>query len=286
MTTALVSSRDKQLAIKDLLERAKPSIAAVIPKHLTPERLLKIALSATSRTPALLACTPQSILLAVMQAAELGLEAGGLLGDGYLVPYKGKAQFIVGYRGLINLARRSGQMRAIEAHVVRTADTFEVEFGLETKLVHRPSLHGDPGDIVAVYSVAHFRDGGYQVEVMTRAEVDAIRKRSEASDSGPWVTDYAEMAKKTVIRRLCKYLPLSPELAKALEHEAAIDQNAPSPIVDIDLVADEQPPAIDRGDSLAAKVAAKNGKAPKGETQASEPIRISSDGEIIEEVAS
>lgn len=283
----IVSSRDKQTAIKDLFERAKPSIAAVMPKHLTPDRLLKIALTATSRTPALLACSPQSLLLAVMQAAELGLEAGGLLGDGYLVPYKDRVTFIVGYRGLVNLARRSGQLRSIEAHVVRATDAFEIEFGLETKLVHKPALEGEPGDVVAVYAVAHFRDGGYQVEVMTRAEVDAIRKRSRAAEDGPWVTDYAEMAKKTVIRRLCKYLPLSPELARALEHEAAIEQGTPSPVVELEFGSDEPPaPAlpVDRGDALAAKVAAKNGNG-RGPKE-SPPLQVTSDGEVLEGVAS
>src|SRR6185437_2021004 len=99
----------------DLFEQRKESIKALLPKHLTPERMLKIALSTTARTPALLACTPQSIVLAVMQAAELGLEPGGLLGESYLVPYGSEAKLIVGYRGLVALARRSGTLASIEA---------------------------------------------------------------------------------------------------------------------------------------------------------------------------
>jgi recombination protein RecT len=242
-STALVSNRDKQTQIKDLLERAKPSIAAVLPKHLTPDRLLKIALACTSRTPLLLACNPQSLLLAVMQAAELGLEAGGLLGEAYLVPYKDKATLIVGYRGMIKLARQSGNLSSLEAHCVHANDAFEIEYGLENKLVHKPCMAGVPGDVVAVYAIARFKDGAIQVDVMTRAEVDVIRDRSKSGNDGPWKTDFEEMAKKTVVRRLCKYLPLSPELARAIEHEASVEQNVASPLVDMDVI--DVPPGVD-----------------------------------------
>jgi recombination protein RecT len=278
-STALVSSKDKQATIKDLLEKAKPSISAVLPKHLTPERLLKVALSATARTPALLACTPASILLAVMQAAELGLEVGGLLGEAYFVPFKTTVQLIVGYRGLIKLARNSGQLRTIEASVVHENDKFEIEFGLENKLVHKPCLAGAPGETVCVYAIARYKDDAYQVEVMTRAEVDAIRARSQASAAGPWVTDYDEMAKKTVLRRLLKTGPLSPEVARALEHETAIEQNIASPIIDVTMLEEPEAAPVDRGDAMAAKVAAKNGKA----KEASAPVAevVTDDGEVL-----
>lgn len=282
-TTALVSSKDKQATIKDLLERSKSSIAAVLPKHLTPERLLKVALSATARTPALLACTPHSILLAVMQAAELGLEVGGLLGEAYFVPFKNQVQLIVGYRGLIKLARNSGQLRTIEARVVHANDVFEIEFGLENKLVHRPCLTGDPGETVCVYAIARYKDDAYQVEVMTRSEVDAIRGRSQASASGPWVTDYDEMAKKTVLRRLLKTGPLSPEVARALEHEVAVEQNQASPVIDVSIIEalnPEESSKVDRGDAMAAKVAA-NGKTKIEATEAASAVVVNEDGEVL-----
>lgn len=291
--TALVSSKDKQNTIRDLLERAKPSIAAVLPKHLPPDRLLKIVLAATSRTPALLACSPQSILLAVMQGAELGLEVGGLLGEAYLVPFKGTVQLIPGYRGLIKLARNSGELRTIEARVVHKNDTFEIEFGLDTKLVHKPCLTGDPGETVCVYAIARYKDDTYQAEVMTRAEVDAIRARSQAAESGPWVTDYDEMAKKTVLKRLLKTGPLSAEVKSALEHETAVDQNAASPVIDVSVLeVPGEPDAAqaapqDRGDALAAKLNAKNvgtkGK-PSDDKQAAESAAsavVTKDGEVL-----
>lgn len=258
ISTALVGSAAKQATIKDLLERSKGSLAAVLPKHLTPERLLKVALSATARDAKLLACTPKSLLLAVMQAAELGLEAGGLMGTAYLVPYKDEAKLIIGYKGMIQLARNSGDISSIEARVVHANDVFELEYGLESKLVHRPSMT-EPGPMVAVYSIIRFKDGGYHVECMARPEVDAIRARSQASDAGPWVTDYEEMAKKTVLKRALKLAPLSAEkstFSKALEHEASIDSNAASPLVDgevFETVTDDGV-VLDRGAQLAAEL--------------------------------
>lgn len=231
--TAMVASKDKQETIRQLLDKAAPSIKAVLPKHLTVERLTKVALGVTARRPELLACSPRSLVLAVMQAAELGLDVGGLLGESYLVPYGDTVQLIVGYRGLVKLARQSGSLATMEAHVVHDRDAFDLEYGLEPRLVHKPFLTGDRGAIVSVYAIARFKDGGRQADAMSRGDVDLIKARSKAGNSGPWVTDYAEMAKKTIVRRLCKYVPLSPELARALEHEAAIDEGVRSPVLDV-----------------------------------------------------
>jgi recombination protein RecT len=207
--------------LRDLLERAKPKIAEVIPKHLSVDRLTRIAIAACSKEPKLLQCKPMSVLNAVMQAAQLGLEPGGPLGDGYLVPYKDECTFIPGYRGLISLARRSGQIVSIEAHVVYVKDRFKCRFGIDSMLEHEPDWSEDPGKMMAAYAVAKLRDGGVQVEVMTLAQIEKIRQRSPASrsDRSPWSNpdDYFEMARKTVVRRLCKYLPLSVEMKTALE---------------------------------------------------------------------
>jgi recombination protein RecT len=219
-----------QKRVNDLaayLEARKSKLAEVLPRTLTPERLVKIAIQAVAKTPDLLKCDPGSIYLAVHHAAQLGLEPGGPLGGAYLVPYKATCQLIVGYRGLIDLARRSGQILSIEARVVRDGDTFTLEYGLSPVLTHKPNLKATtPGELQFVYAVACLRDGGKQCEVMTRAEVDAIRNRSKASKSGPWVTDYEEMARKTVVRRLCKYLPLTVELARAFDADSDGDTEA------------------------------------------------------------
>jgi recombination protein RecT len=130
---------------------------------------------------------------------------------------------IIGYRGLIDLARRSGQISRIEAHPAYEKDRFKIQFGLNPILEHEPDLSGDPGPMILVYAVAELRDGTKQVEVMTKKQVDGIRARSKAGKSGPWVTDYDEMAKKTVVRRLCKYLPLSVELVTAFERDDELE---------------------------------------------------------------
>jgi recombination protein RecT len=219
-----------------LLESRKESIRAVLPKHLTPERLIKLASMALTKTPKLQECTPLSLFTSVMKSAELGLDCSGTLGSAYLVPFKRKFKdaggrwkeeyectLIVGYRGLIDLARRSNQIQSIEARVVYQNDEFQCDFGTEGKLVHRPQLDADPGDFRLVYAVAHLMGGGIQVEVMVRTAVDKIRNSSKgyyaANPSGPWHDHYEEMARKTVIRRLCKYLPMSVELESALSAE-------------------------------------------------------------------
>ena len=246
--------------IRNLLDAAKPKLAEVMPRHLTADRLMRVAIAAMSRTPKLLECTPASLLNSVMQAAQLGLEPGSALGECYLVPYKQTCSLIVGYRGLISLARRSGQIASIEAHVVFSKDQFTCKYGLDSVLVHEPDWSADPGEVVAVYAVAKLKDGGTQLEVMTKAQVDAIRKRSMAGNSGPWVSDYNEMARKTVVRRICKYLPLSIEMAEALALEDGDE---------IDIVA---LPAGEgtgtRTENVKAKLAARLGKAPTEEERA------------------
>ena len=211
-------------SVKALLNASKDAIASRLPKHLTADRMLKVALTSINKTPKLLGCTRESLMMSIMQAAELGLEPGGALGEGYLIPYGNQCQFIPGYRGLIALARRSGQIVSIESHVVHAADEFSCGLGLDPFLKHIPAWEEtDPGPLRFVYAVAKLKDGGTQFEVMSRTQVEAIRARSKASGSGPWVTDYEEMARKTVVRRLFKYLPVSVEMAQALEIQASTE---------------------------------------------------------------
>jgi recombination protein RecT len=238
MTKALTTNPMETL--RGALAKAHGSFRDALPTTvaavLTPERLTKITLGAISRVPRLLECTPQSILRSVLDAASLGLEpSGGALGQAYLVPFKNnkigkyEAQLIVGYRGLITLARRSGHVSGVEAHVVHENDVFIVEYGLNPVLVHKPKITGDRGKIIAVHCLALLSDGARQVEVMTIGDVEDVRKRSRASNNGPWVTDYSEMVRKTVVRRAAKYWPLSIEIARAfdLDDVAAEARGAP-----------------------------------------------------------
>jgi recombination protein RecT len=227
--------------LRTLFEKAKPSLASVLPKHLTPERVMKIALSAVSRTPMLMKCTATSILHSVMIGSQLGLESGGPFGHAYLVPYfNGKrkvyeAQLIPGYRGLVDLARRSGKVSNIEARIVREKDDFSFKYGTHPEINHNPAQGEDMGEMTHVYAVAWLSDGRTTFEVMTKEQVDKIRNMSKAKDSGPWVDFYDEMARKTVTRKLCKYLPLTSELATAIELENRAEQiSGVGDLIDLD----------------------------------------------------
>lgn len=203
-----------------LLEQMKGEIARCLPRHLTPERMARIAMTELRKTPKLQECDPMSFIAAIMQASQLGLEPG-ILGSCYLIPFNnnqtGKVEctFMPGYRGFLDLARRSGQITSLVARAVYANDEFSYEFGLREDLIHRPSM-GERGELIAVYAVAILKDGGHQFDVMSRKEVDAIRNQSKSKNNGPWVTHYEEMAKKTVLRKLFKWLPCSVEMQKAV----------------------------------------------------------------------
>lgn len=207
------------------LKRMAPEIQRALPKHLDADRLARIAFTTIRTTPKLLNCNVQSLMGSVMMAAQLGLEPG-LLGHCYILPFENRkkgtteAQFIIGYRGMIDLARRSGNVLSITVHEVYTNDFFEMSYGIEDNLKHIPwhlredEPQKEPGEIRGFYMIAKFKDGGYQIHYMSKQEVDAHRKRSKTSDFGPWQTDYIEMGKKTVIRSAWKWLPISVEIMK------------------------------------------------------------------------
>lgn len=216
--------------LNDLFESMKPAISQAIPKHMTPERLLRIATTSIRQNPKLKICTPQSLLGAVMQCAQLGLEPS-ILGHAYLIPYKNKkkengkewwedeCQFQIGYKGLIELARRTGQISSIMAHGVYENDEFEYEYGINDKLRHVPS-DGDRGAITKYYAVAKFKDGGYAFMVMSKRDIEIHRdKFSKTSKYGPWVDHFDEMAKKTVLKALMKYMPISVEFQRAVDQD-------------------------------------------------------------------
>lgn len=171
-------------------------------------------------------CTRDSVIKSFLQSVSLGLAPGGKLGQAYLVPFGQECTFMIGYKGFISLARRSNLIDQIESRVVNEGDEFDIEFGTSQKIMHRPCL-GKPGQAIGVYAIAHFKDGGKQVEFMTLEQVEAIRKRSRSGHSGPWKTDFDQMARKTVIRRLMNYLPLSADDIMAQAIMADHDEVAP-----------------------------------------------------------
>lgn len=211
--------------IRTLLERSKAQIAMALPKHLNADRIIRVAMTSIQRTPKLLECDPITLVGAVIQSSQLGLEPDGILGHAYLVPFKNtkknrmEVQFIPGYKGLIDLARRSGQVNRISAHIVYENEAFTMEYGTKETLEHKPLPPSTRGDRKGVYAVAVLNDGSPHFEWLWNEEIEAVKRQSKAS-FGPWQTHEDEMIRKTAIRRLVKYLPLSVELAKA----AAVDE--------------------------------------------------------------
>lgn len=218
--TKALAPRSTTQELGALLNRdtTKAAMASLVPRHLNAERLTKVALNCVAKTPALQGCSVASLYQCVITASELGLEPGGALGHAYLVPYGQTCTLIIGYRGLVELMRRSGDLSNIRAVIVRKGDRFDYEEGLSPKLTHKPVV-GSMEPMELVYAVATLKDGSQQFELMSRAQVEAIRAKSKAGKGGPWVDHFDEMAKKTVIRRISKLLPMSSEVADAIEKD-------------------------------------------------------------------
>jgi recombination protein RecT len=276
---AVATGQAQQLRIADMkpkeqiaymLKQKAGEIAKMLPKHLNAERLMKVAQIAATTTPALAKCDVASLVGAIGQCAQMGLEPNTVLGHAYLVPFNTKrkdsngnerwvnsVQVIIGYKGLIDLARRSGQIVSIAAHDVCEQDTFELVYGLDEKLVHKPAM-GDRGEVMGFYAVAKLKDGGHCFEYMSRHQVEMIRDGSQgyqqASKFGkqathPWAAHFVEMGRKTVIRRLAKFLPLSVEFQTgvALDSmaDAGRDQHNDSMDGEYHILPDDAPEGID-----------------------------------------
>lgn len=231
MTTAAPAVQNSKPNLAQLIEQMKPEIARALPRHLNPDRMARIATTVLRQTPALARCTPESFLGALMTASQLGLEPGPT-GDAYLVPFGNVCTFIPGYRGLIKLARNSGQLVDIWAEVVCENDAFTYKLGLHRDLIHEPAPE-PRGKITHVYAAAKLKDGGTPFVVMTTAEVEAIRARSKAGRNSPWVSDWSAMACKTAVKQLAKWLPLSPEFTVATAMDGAVRTDFTSGLVDV-----------------------------------------------------
>ena len=206
--------------MQQYIKQMEGEIKKALPSVITPERFTRITLSALSTNPKLATTTPQSFLGAMMTAAQLGLEPNTPLGQAYLIPFRDhgvlECQFQLGYKGLIDLAYRSGDVSTIQAHTVYANDVFEYELGLEPKLRHVPAK-SDRGDPVFFYAVFRTKDGGYGFDVMSLEDVRAhAKKHSKAYSNGPWQTNFEEMAKKTVLKRVLKYAPLKTDFVRGL----------------------------------------------------------------------
>ncbi len=212
----LSTTQEKPKTVKDWLssDTFKSQVKAALPSHMTPERFVRVALTTLMKTPKLAECTQHSIFKVMLDCSSLGLEPDGR--RAHIIPYGTEATLIIDYKGLIELAKRSGEVKNWRAELVCENDVFSWENGIVT---HKVDWLKSRGKALAVYSHVRNSNDVDDYEVMTMDQVEAIRQRSRAKNTGPWVTDFNEMAKKTVIRRHSKRLTLSPEFSEALSKD-------------------------------------------------------------------
>lgn len=215
------------LTVREMLSKVDLSSALPDPR-VTAERFMRVSMTTLQRTPKIAECDPRSIVACVVESAQLGLMPDGLTGEAYLVPFGKKCTMIIGYRGLLKLARNSGEIKSLSVEPVYEGDDFKFWLGIKPNIHHVPNPdtddREDPSKLTHVYAVAHLRDGGVQFKIMSRGEVDRIRKRSRSGSNGPWVTDYVAMACKTVLRQLCKMLPVSTQVMRAVTTDEASER--------------------------------------------------------------
>lgn len=301
--SAVMQQPPKQ-RIQTLIDDNMDRIRSALPRHLNAERLTSVMLTAVTSTPKLLECYTPTLFGAMIKSTQLGLEPNNALGQSYLVPFHNRkenrleCQLIIGYRGMLDIARRSGNVASIQAKEVREGDIFEYEYGLEEKLKHIPGH--SRGRITHFYAYAKLADpklvvGAYQFEVLTREDVDKVMQSTQSKgEYGPWKEHYAEMGKKTAIRKLFKLLPMSIEMAQASNLDStgenqtqhldrvlddadyevvpqASDQE--SPVVDVNgEIFDENLHAQDRNGNVIYNKDGSFRKRPRGRTRAEDEV--------------
>lgn len=216
--TAMIKKENKPKTIFDVIQAGAKQFATALPKHINSDRFVRIAITTIRQNPKLAQCSQESLLGALMVSAQLGLEPG-TLGQCYLIPYGRECQFQIGYKGMIELLRRSGQLKDIYAYSVYENDDFEITYGLDRNLIHKPNLE-NKGNFLGCYCVAILKDGAKAFEYMTKEEIEAHAKKfSKTFGNGPWKTDFEAMAHKTVVKKMLKWLPLSVEFLENIEKD-------------------------------------------------------------------
>lgn len=224
--TAAVAANPGKKTMQAYIKQMEGEIKKALPSVITPERFTRITLSALSSNPQLAQTTPQSFIGAMMTAAQLGLEPNTPLCMAWLIPYRNhgtlECQFQIGYRGLLDLAYRSGEISVIQAQIVYENDDFNYSFGLEPQLIHKPALK-DRGEPTHVYAMYRTKDGGFGYEVMSMDDVRAhAKKYSKAYSNGPWTNFEEQMAKKTVLKKVLKYAPLKSDFVRGISQDESI----------------------------------------------------------------
>ena len=258
-STQAVAKGKKPSSIQDYIQVMGPAIKAALPSVMTPERFTRITMSALSANPRLKECTPQSFLGAMMTAAQLGLEPNTPLGQAYLIPFKNhgrmECQFQLGYKGLIDLAYRSGEVSIIQAHTVYENDDFRYELGLDATLRHVPA-RSNRGKPIFYYAIFKTKTGGYGFQVMSIEDVRThAQKFSKSFGNGPWQTNFDEMAKKTVLKKVLKYAPLKSDFARGIAQDNTIKTEIAADMAEIPDVTEYIEVDNDTGEVIPQEVA-------------------------------
>jgi len=266
MTVEMTVTQKQAVELRDYLGKdfVRKQLEMAVPSWLSPDRLLRVVFTSVLQTPKILRCTRESILKCVIQAAQVGLEP--VMGKAALIPYGNECTFQPMFRGLIDLARRSGEITTITAHTVYSNDKFTVAYGTEEAIIHHPELIGDRGEPLGAYTVWMFKDGEKSSLFMPKKDIEAIRnkatayvygiknpKKAGAQDS-PWFTHPMEMWKKTVIKRHAKLQPCSIEFMRAVELDNAIETGKEA-LLDVSEI---EIPEMDKASELTEKL--RNGK--------------------------
>jgi recombination protein RecT len=255
-----------------MIRQLMPKVKDLLPKHLTPERMMRVSLNAMVRNPKLLQCSTLSVCNAIVTCSEFGLEPNTPLGLAHIIPYGNVATFQIGYPGLLELAHRSGRVEFDVPQCVHEHDTFEYSLGLKPDLKHIPN-RTQRGDVIGYYAVARVQGSDTPKFVyMSRADVEAHARRfskAYAQKGGPWETNFDAMAKKTAMIALCKWLPRSIEgaLEKAIAIDTAADQGIDPRSMGLDAIdVDGASEPVSKADALAEKLAKRGpGRPPKTE---------------------
>ena len=255
-----VAQTEKPKNVKELLEARMGEIQKVLPSVITPQQFLRLALNALQNTPHLMECTMQSFYGAIMQCAQLGLKPN-VNGEAYLIPFfnnKKKAyecQFLTGYKGLMLLARRSGEIASIDAQTVYENDTFDLSFGFEPTLIHKPYLKGERGNPIGFYAALILKDGGKTAYYMTVEDAKSYGKRySKTYNAGPWQTDFEAMAKKSCLRQVLKYAPMSTDVDSAVNADENVLRFETNTSVDDGLIEIDEDPTQEELAEAAAEI--------------------------------
>ena len=269
LKNSLAQRSEQQQTMANLVSRMSPAISRALPKMIGKERFVRAAHSAISSSKSLAECTENSFIGALMNSAQLGLEPNTPLGQAYLVPYAGKCQFQIGYKGMLELARRAGV--TVQVHEIKQNDKFEYQYGLNPDLKHTPTF-GERGPTIGYYCIWKSKDGAFGMEVASKSEIEKFAKqKSKTYNDGPWQTDFDAMAKKTVIKQALKYAPLSVELEEAVNADESVKNASLEDIskedFDINLVKEER---VDEetGEVIDAEVVEKPEPEPQPQPQA------------------